>query len=449
MAACFLAPEAAAAIAISHGNGPVSGAWPSGAGEVANLKERLGHWMEMPYGGGRCHLAYRVGKTGDFNRALKLFSRIQAPELVLEVHKKKGPTGPLEAGRVDWILTLCDHETWHRLHHAPRSRFLSSTGPDSIRSLPVPPPKIDVFLDEKCPIQWEEVEVPGNITVIDRRSPDVPKKTERSGAGNSTIRIGVFGLASAKPIAGASVSLVRILNDEVHRGASSEKGTLEFSGIPPGLYRLDLQAPGHASRKMNLDPLPRASCHTIQVKLAKTASLMGRVVNEKGEPQSGITVVPANLRSLDYSPYHCEDIQAVLTDLHGRFRLDGLPRGYAELKLKRPEAIVFIASTSLIQVPSSGFRVLLETPGTIQGTVAGEIRPNTQVHIKSTSNPIYGKAYTVNCARDGFFEIKDVPPGEYRIGTDGGKIFDIDQDDSGFKYVYVKPGEKTEVKIGE
>jgi len=402
--------------------------------------------MDMPYGGGRSHLAYRVKSTGDFNRALKLFSNIQAPELVLEVHKKKGPRGPLKADRVDWLLTLCDHEIWHRLHHAPRSRFLSSTGPDSIRSIPVPPPKMEVFLDEKCPIRWKEVEVPRNITVVDRRSLYFPRNT---AAGDSTLRVCVSGLTSARPITGAALSLVRIWNNEVRRGTSSEQGTFEFSGIPSGLYRLDLQASGFASRKINLQSLPPASCHTIHVNLARASSLKGRVVNERGVPQSGILVVPVNLRCLDYSSYHCEDVKTTLTDLYGRFRIDGLPGGYAELKLKRPESTVFEAKTSLLRIPSSGSRVLLETPGAIRGTVAGEIKSNTQVHIQSTSNPIFGKAYSTNCARDGFFEIKNVPPGEYRIGTDGRKIFGLDQDDSGFQYVHVKPGEVAEVKIGE
>ena len=88
LALLCLVPAAQGLIEVSVGNDPVRGenGWPAGAIDVANLESRLGYWVGPPFGGGEYHFEYR-GATLEFQRALDLLAKVDAPERLLVVHE--------------------------------------------------------------------------------------------------------------------------------------------------------------------------------------------------------------------------------------------------------------------------------------------------------------------------------------------------------------------------
>ncbi len=141
--------------------GPVPNrSWPSGSWDVINFPTRSVWWEDPPMGGGRFHFQYDCTTTEELNEVLAAFGAIEANRLELNVH---GTTG----AESHWVFTVWDTEVWKRnmdLIEPTVPLFL----PSSLR--PVPAPKIDVYAGGACPLVWEDVIVPPNITVVDMRT---------------------------------------------------------------------------------------------------------------------------------------------------------------------------------------------------------------------------------------------------------------------------------------
>ena len=316
---------------------------------------------------------------------------------------------------LDWTLTVWVYENWHRLHHAPRPRFLTEPSPGIVVGAPVPAPRIDLYLGEGNAVEWEKVRIPGGITVNATRF-----GAQAATAGGPAAVAGiVYDLSTAKPVAGATVSLEPVGEGRSDRVVTTDTGAFRFDNLSTVYCRLAIAAKGYASRTINLDCLTADSCLNSRIGIAAASQLSGRVVDYEGQPVPGVIVSALTLTAIDLSPYLCRDIQPTTTDEDGRFSLERLPTGYAELKLKRPGAQLFGETTSLLAVPSrSAVRLRLEALGAIEGVVPEDSRGDGQVHVYPASGDLYGFAYTVNYAEDGSFTIENVPPGEYRVGTD-------------------------------
>lgn len=134
--------------------------WPSGSWNVINFPTRFMWWEDPPMGGGRFHFHYGCTTTEELNEVLEAFGAIQANRLELNVHGTSG-------GETHWVFTVWDTEVWRRnmdLIEPTVPLFL----PSSLQ--PVPAPRIDVYAAGACPLVWEAVIVPPNITVVDRRT---------------------------------------------------------------------------------------------------------------------------------------------------------------------------------------------------------------------------------------------------------------------------------------
>jgi hypothetical protein len=222
---------------------------------------------------------------------------------------------------------------------------------------------------------------------------------------------------------------------------TSETGAFRFDRLSAACYRITIAVEGYASRTMHLGCLTPDTRLDCRIRIAAASQVTGRVVDHDGKPLAGVTVSPLTLRATDLTLYLCHDLQPAVTDDEGRFTLARLPTGYAELKLKRPGAQLFGDTTRLINVPSSGVRIRLEALGRIEGVVPEELRGDGQVHIHPANGDLYGLAYTANCAEDGSFAIENVPPGEYRIGTEVRSVSGYGGDPTGIPLILVLPGE--------
>ncbi len=134
--------------------------WPSGSRAVIDFPTRFMWWQDPPMGGGRYHFHYRCTTTDQFNQALAAFAAIQVDRLQLIVQEASG-------GETHWTFTVWDDQVWKRnmdLIEPTTPLFL----PSSLR--PPPAPMITLYAAGPCPLVWEYVIVPPNVTLVDRRT---------------------------------------------------------------------------------------------------------------------------------------------------------------------------------------------------------------------------------------------------------------------------------------
>ncbi len=132
--------------------------WPIGSRAVIDFPTRFMWWTDPPMGGGRYHFHYSCTTTDEFNEALEAFAAIQANRLELIVHGASG-------GGSHWTFTVWDDEVW-RSNMGLIERTVPLFLPSSLQP---PPPRISLYGGAQCPLIWEDVIVPPNITVLDRR----------------------------------------------------------------------------------------------------------------------------------------------------------------------------------------------------------------------------------------------------------------------------------------
>ena len=112
---------------------------------------------------------------------------------------------------------------------------------------PVPPPRIDVYVGGGGPIEWDEVNVPDNVRVIDSRR---SASTEAHGGG--VIRGGVYDMATHQVIAGAEVTLRKRVEprrlEDVRQMVTDDTGAFEVPAIAEGYYWLYVRKEGYAGR---------------------------------------------------------------------------------------------------------------------------------------------------------------------------------------------------------
>ncbi len=308
LSCAWLVPGTVSAlIMVYEGNAPVENrGWPTGTEEVANLPSRLGYMEGPPFGGGEYYFRYRCNNTAEFNLVLEEFSVIRSPRatrrsmvsldgqkadiidakpLLLVVHDYRSDM----EDRVDWTFTVWVAENFHRLFN----RLQGGLDPDHPHyRQPVPPPRIDVYAGGDGPIVWDDVKVPSNVRLIDKRAAAAPVDVENGGA----LRGRLFDMATHQVIAGADVVLMKRIKprglEETARAKSDDVGAFTVLGIPEGYYEIHVEAEGHAGRNVGwYDNRSGHIFHDLDALLVSTGSLRGQVVDTQGNPVPGVAVV--------------------------------------------------------------------------------------------------------------------------------------------------------------
>ena len=149
--------------------------WPEGSTAVANMKSRVAYWVGPPFGGGQYHFEFREESVANFNKALELFAKIDAPKKELVVERGPKDSFWLEKGareddkidaRIDWMFVVWNLDTWKQLYNDPNNTFLADH-PNFRKA--VDPPRIHAYIGGGGKIAWDDVKVPDGITVIDKR----------------------------------------------------------------------------------------------------------------------------------------------------------------------------------------------------------------------------------------------------------------------------------------
>lgn len=455
LSAVWPLPNAAhALIEVSDGNRPIENrGWPRGAEAVANLPSRLGYMVGPPFGGGEYYFVYSCKGTAEFNRALQKFGAIRVPRmarrslisldgqrtwimddkpLLLVVHdwakepwcKMHGREAANDSKGVDWTFTIWVPESFHSLFSNPKRSF-DSDHPNFHQ--PVPPPRIDVHLGGDSLIVWERAEVPSNVRVIETRAKAVPVSVDAGGV----IRGGVFDMATHQVVVGADVVLSQRTQPRQWRQACRTKtdqdGFFELRAIPRGYYEIHICADGYADRNVGIFHNRNGHAYReFDALLMKTVSREGIVQDNQGNPIPGVTVYARNTLGIDGLGYKCSVDPCATTDENGRFELHLLPAGFTGIRCRAPALHQQTSTFNVYEVPTEPWRkpdpikIIMSGTGVVRGKVIGtDRRPPTRAFMAEIQPKDGLRVGTwggsMQCKKDGSFEFKGVPPGEYII----------------------------------
>jgi len=435
----------AAALVVTGGAEPVRDAgWPVGALEMANLPTRFAWYEGPPFGGGDWHFQYRCNGTAQFNEALQTFSRILWPRLELIVVDGMGSVLGKPDEPVDWEFQVWVPASFYRLS---KPRFF--------RPEPsLPPPRITAYVGKGSMVEWAKVQVPPNVTVIDKRVEYSPYKDSQGGVA----RITAYDMTNSKVIPGVDLVLKQYEDKKYvdkYAARTDDRGSVAIRNIAPGYYYITLRCPGYATR--TVEPGYRNWDRTLgiyDVLLSPVASLSGTVTDLAGVPLAGVTVRTDDTGGLDGEAYYAEPShgsQKTVTDADGRFAFDDLPRGSTRFIARKDGLSQITSILAEYEIPGKGpVQIKMDRSGTVRGKVTGaaNLEPGQEIHvsIEPEEGPTIGKwGGGTRCQPDGSFEIRNVPPGRYTLtarlnpGTEGKHEATRD--------VELKPGETLEVEL--
>jgi 5-hydroxyisourate hydrolase-like protein (transthyretin family) len=438
-----------------HGNRPITDrGWPASSVQVANLPSRLGYWEGPPFGGGEYHFLYRCENTDEFNQALKTFAAIHAGNLELFVRngpeysfwlKKNEEELSKPENRVDWTFTVWIPDSWNRLYNSPRS-FLFS---DHLNfKKPVAAPRVDVYIGGGS-IVWEDVKIPKNLVVIDKRPGSVSPKF----AGKGLIHGKVFDMAAGKPIAAAKITLAKREDyrnwKEVIQGKTDQQGFCQISKIPLGYYEVRIGAEGYVPRKQANYNNQRPEYHQFKVGLARPFYVKGIVTDPAGNPIEGVNISAINIVGSDGFGYQCVGDIAVMTDKQGRFEIRSLPKGMMSIRCRKKSLHLKNSIFERYSIPSDEIRLTMTGTGTILGKVVDKDGKaplgKVHIHIRPPGEQLGKWGGSRICEADGSFEFTGVSPGEYLLGT--GFRLASEGDRTNAKLISVEAGKTYEVEI--
>ena len=431
-----------------HGRG-----WPRGSIEMANLSTRISWWAGPPFGTGSMYeFEYHAENTDQFNRALETFATIDANSLELIVRngpkqiffKDKEKSNP--ENRIDWTFRVWDEEAWNRLYNNPDSLF-GSDSPNFRK--PVAPPRVDVYIGGGR-VVWEEVKVPENLIVIDKRPGSISKEFAGKGLLDGT----VIDMVTKDPIAGAEIVLAKRDKErnlkEVIVGKTNDEGFCQITHIPLDYYEVGIRAEGYASRKQGSYNNKRPEYYRFEAGLAYPSYIKGVVTDLAGNPIESAKVRATNIVGVDGFRYPCIGGRTATTDKQGRFVINDLPRGIANVYCRLEPLHMTNFINEIYPIPSDSIKLLMEGTAVIRGKVVDKDgkRPSGEVHLilQPPGDVQIGKwGYSGRLSEDGTFEIAGVPPGEYLIGTDFRIMTETENADA--QLISVTAGEEYELEV--
>ncbi len=152
---------------------------------------------------------------------------------------------------------------------------------------------------------------------------------------------------AGKPVTGAEVRVSRGLVSLVHLMQSTKpSGAAHFAAVPPGDYRLTVQAAGFVRRSRHLLHTAQASkgaADQVRMQLDHGATVTGRVVDTNGNPIRAATV-----QVIPVSPFADETVDAEFlsqvgvasqtgtADKKGHFSLGGIAVGAVRVRAEAP-----------------------------------------------------------------------------------------------------------------
>jgi len=399
--------------------------WPVGSVQLANLPTRISYWAGPPFGTGSMYqFEYHGENTEQFNKVLGVFAEIRARRLELIVHngpkrglsRRSGPSG--QKKRIDWTFTVWNPDDWDNLYNSPRSHKLHSDHPNFKK--PVDPPKMDLYVGGGA-VVWDQVKVPGNVVVIDKR----PGSISPEFAGKGLVRARVFDLATGKPVTDAEVVLMKREDDgykELERGKTNKKGFCRIAQIPTGYYEVRILADGYVARKQGnwYNDLPEFL--KFKITLARPKCVKGVVTDADGKPVEGVKIKATDVLDDAGYGYQCVGEKTSTTDKQGRFEICSLPPGSMGIRCESRSLNLKNSIFEQYDIPSDDIKLVVTGTGTISGKVVDKDGNRPKGGIILELEPEGGNkpgtwGYSGHLSPDGTFKISGIPPGRYVIST--------------------------------
>lgn len=230
-------------------------------------------------------------------------------------------------------------------------------------------------------------------------------------------------LAGGGPLAGAEVALfAHGAREPLTRAAAGRDGRATLAGLPPGVYDVRAAAPGASPALLAGVTLTDGAHFPLRIALAGTGDLEGAVLDAAGRPLAGarVRIVQRGDGIVAAPPLEAR------SDFEGRFRIEGVEVGRAEV-VARQEGVLVGASRAVRIVAGRAARVdlSLAEPGILVGRVteAGRVPPagTTVVAVAMKGGPgTLQVARAVADAGGGYRLV--LPAGEYRVHAAPGHV---------------------------
>jgi hypothetical protein len=351
LATLLLLAQPASALIMVGGKDPVTDHdWPAGSLDLANHKSRLAWYEGPPFGGGEWTFLYR-GDTATLNVLLTTFAQIKAPDLLLIVHDGVHNSSFLPADKnakpdttVDWSFTVWTPQNFYQLFADPAG-FMAAQQPQYAGALP--PPRMDVYVAEGR-IDWERVQVPAGVRIVDERALAHGYKPEDGSVVVGT----VYDMLTSKPVAGVEVTAEHQVQppqppdnfdvsknppkpswEKVASTIGDADGRFELKNIPAGGYQLVVRCTGYAPRALEWISF---EAHTYKsfpaIQLSPAIEATGKVLDSTtNRPLPGVKVRVDQTLAADGRGYPQPEGRETTTDAEGKFTLSNLPRGQAQI----------------------------------------------------------------------------------------------------------------------
>ncbi len=385
-----------------------------GADGLFGLPGYLGCMEGQPISGGMFMPEYTCPNAATFNRALLRLAAVETstPRVVVHDGTETSYIHHESKLNIQWRATIWSPERWYQV----RSGLLAGLGmpPDELRE--IPPPTIDVWPDGA--FKWEDVKIPANVTLIDKRASAAPVQPVKQGVFAGTIT----NMANGWTLADAEVTLWRSRqNQPLERVAST---TTDASGrylienvSPPGSYRLYAACPKMATRVVTYYLKLPVQYQEINVGLCKECTVKGTFTSMAGKAIGDAMLQARYIIGLDGAEYELAAVADVKTDSGGQFIFTGLPAGQF--------TVYSMDRRYNVTPPFTQFRAPAYEPITIAARGTGAVAvcvlgmdPAKQYNLdmrETTPGEEHPWGYGGVIPDDGKLKIEGVPEGRYSL----------------------------------
>ncbi|QDU54361.1 carboxypeptidase-like regulatory domain-containing protein [Aeoliella mucimassa] len=412
---------ASALITGNVGNDPIDiPDWPAGAAECFNLPQRVAYWEGPPFGGGQYHGEFR-GDTDALNTALEKFAAVESPNKRIIVESGVGGSFWLNSNRysnkvdqakIDWTFVVWRSESWNHLSASPPMINPTSAADREIGA----PAEFTIYTGGN--IDWDQVQLPTGIKVIDRRLEAHGYSLEDGLVVEGTLT----DLATGEPLVGTiQIDPAGDLQERKPTTLTTDDQGHWVSKIQtPGTYRVTASCDEYVSRQVGYVVYRNQPQWVDQsTQLSRGGEIAGRVLISSDEPLPGATVDLRHFATPAGERYDLPERKlTTTTNERGEFHFSSIPLGSVTVAFGKQGYSQNGLSPS-VKVPSDDNDLQLVAAGNLTVTVqfaSGEKPDEYLVEIEPEGGNAVGKwggSSQIDANNQATFQ--NIPPGTYEV----------------------------------